>query len=156
MEQITKTVKSCGKTTSREKNKGRRETRKLLIYPASQYIKEKWPKANFVIFLERKRRDKRGKQVSTKSYYLTSRCAKAEDFAQGIRYHWGIENRLHYVKDVSFREDASKIRTRNAPEIVSLIRNIVINAVRINSRNGIKKFMRMNTGNIKFIKAILE
>jgi len=156
MEQVVKTGKSCGKSTVQEKNKGRQETRKLFLYPVSEYIEKEWPKAKFVVLLERRRIDKGKEQVSAKSYYLTSRSAKAKDFAQGIRHHWGIENRLHYVKDVSFREDASRIRTGNAPEILSLIRNITINSIRMNSKSGIKKYMRLITGNIKLIKSILE
>ena len=51
----------------------------------------------------------------------------AEKFAQGIRGHWGIENRLHWVKDVVFQEDNSKIRMSNAPANLSVMKAIAIN-----------------------------
>jgi predicted transposase YbfD/YdcC len=46
----------------------------------------------------------------------------ASEFADGIRGHWGIENRLHWVKDVVFKEDSSRIRTGNAPANFSIVR----------------------------------
>lgn len=63
------------------------------------------------------------------SYFISSLSSdnKPSFFSKGIRNHWSIENGLHYVKDVTFREDASKIKTGNAPENMSLFRNISIN-----------------------------
>ncbi|MBD2604039.1 transposase [Scytonema hofmannii FACHB-248] len=50
----------------------------------------------------------------------------AVDFAQGIRGHWGIENRLHWVKDVVFNEDVSTIHMGNAPANLSVMRTIAL------------------------------
>ncbi|WP_251059244.1 transposase, partial [Streptomyces sp. ISL-87] len=47
---------------------------------------------------------------------LTSRQASPERIAKILRAHWVIENRLHFVRDTAFREDASKIRTGHSPE----------------------------------------
>jgi predicted transposase YbfD/YdcC len=80
----------------------------------------------------------------------------AKKFADGIRNHWGIENRLHYVKDVVFKEDHSKIKGGRAPAIYSLIRNMVINIARLNNGNQITKFMRRYSGDIKSIMKFLE
>ena len=55
------------------------------------------------------------------AYYISSLESSAIDFAYGIRGHWGIENRLHGVKDVVFGEDRSLIRQGNAPANRSLI-----------------------------------
>jgi predicted transposase YbfD/YdcC len=43
-----------------------------------------------------------------------------------VRDHWGIENRLHYVRDVTFGEDASRVRSGSAPQIMAAFRNAVI------------------------------
>jgi hypothetical protein len=43
-----------------------------------------------------------------------------------VRGHWGIENRSHYVRDVSFQEDRSRLRTDNAPQLVAAFRNLAI------------------------------
>ena len=57
--------------------------------------------------------------------------------------HWGIENSLHYVKDVTFKEDHSKIITGNAPENHSIVRNIAINIFRENEFESIISGIRL-------------
>jgi predicted transposase YbfD/YdcC len=66
------------------------------------------------------------------AYFISSLPAStpAADFSKGIRGHWSIENSLHYCKDVTFKEDASKVRTKQAPENISVIRNMAINLFR--------------------------
>ena len=55
-----------------------------------------------------------GKQYLQTSYYISSLVSKAMTFAEGIRQHWGIENRLHWVKDVIAGVDAAPFRNSNA------------------------------------------
>ena len=64
------------------------------------------------------------------AYYLSTVRLSAADCAQAIRNHWGIENRLHYVRDVTLEEDASRIR-RN-PGIFALLRSFALNLLRFN------------------------
>src|SRR5512143_3642294 len=64
------------------------------------------------------------------AYYLSSMALTAAQAAQIIRNHWGIENRLHYVRDVTLNEDASRIR-RN-PGIFALLRSFALNLLRFN------------------------
>ncbi len=52
-----------------------------------------------------------------------------------IRAHWGIENRAHYVRDVTLREDASRIRTR--PGVMARIRSLALNILRANGAQNI-------------------
>jgi hypothetical protein len=59
------------------------------------------------------------------AYYLSTAACLAADYAQIIRDHWGIENRFHYVRDVTLAEDASRIR-RN-PGIFALLRSFALN-----------------------------
>lgn len=58
------------------------------------------------------------------------------------RGHWGIENRLHYVRDVTFDEDRSQIRTRNAPQIMASLRNLVISLFRWFKKSNIAETLR--------------
>ena len=60
------------------------------------------------------------KYLSGSAYYISSRALTAEQLAVAVRGHWGVENRLHWVLDVSFGEDASTVRKDNAPQNLSL------------------------------------
>lgn len=154
-ERIRSSGKSLDSVAIAEKNRGRKENRKTKTYKVNDFIKKNWPSAKTIVFVMRKRRVK-GRTTITNSYYISSLSAKAKEFAKGIRHHWGIENRLHYVKDVTLKEDESKIKNGNAPGILSLIRNLVINIARINNENRIKKFMRLCAGNVSLIISFLE
>lgn len=93
------------------------------------------------------------------AYYISSLPAatKAEVFNQGIRSHWSIENSLHYIKDKTFGEDGSRIRTKNAPANLSLIRNIILNIFRKNNYQNIAQAIRLVSNNIsKMYEMILE
>lgn len=68
-------------------------------------------------------------------YYLCSRLASAKVLAQAIRGHWGIENQVHYVKDVTLREDASRIR--QSPGIFARLRSFALNLLRANGETNI-------------------
>ncbi len=60
-------------------------------------------------------------------YFMTSIPAQAERFAHPVRGHWRIENQLHWRLDVTFREDATRIRKGNAPAILTPIRHLCVN-----------------------------
>jgi predicted transposase YbfD/YdcC len=61
---------------------------------------------------------------------LSAREAAGEHLATYVRSHWAIENKIHWVRDVTFREDASKVRTDSRPRIMATLRNLVIGLVR--------------------------
>jgi predicted transposase YbfD/YdcC len=69
------------------------------------------------------------------AYYLVTREASAETLAQTIRGHWGIENRLHHVLDVSLGEDACRIRKN--PGIFAQLRHFALNLLRHNGETNI-------------------
>ena len=48
-----------------------------------------------------------------------------------IRQHWGIENKLHWVLDVNFKEDMSRVRKNNAPQNFSIVRRIALNIIKL-------------------------
>lgn len=74
-----------------------------------------------------------GKVTSQIRYAITSlgaRVADAKRLLRLVRGHWAIENRLHYVRDVTFGEDASQVRTGAAPQVLAALRNVVIGLLR--------------------------
>lgn len=71
-------------------------------------------------------------------YYLSSRVLTADALAEAVRSHWGIENRLHWMLDVNFSEDAATVRKDNAPQNLSLLRKIVLNLARADTTDPFK------------------
>ncbi|MBE0515762.1 ISAs1 family transposase [Sulfurimonas sp.] len=89
------------------------------------------------------------------SFYISSKKMSAREYNIGIRSHWSVES-MHYVKDVTFGEDASLIRSGNAPTNFSIIRNIAINVLRRQNYLNFPQAIRMLGGNIKKLCCLLE
>lgn len=80
------------------------------------------------------------KAYSKNHFYISSLDDnKADVFAKGIRSHWSIENRLHWVKDVILNEDNSRIRSGKIVRNLSLVKSTIINVFRLNGYTSIKK-----------------
>lgn len=73
---------------------------------------------------------------------LTPEEAPPERLLELNRTHWGIENALHWVRDETFREDRSQIRTGNAPRVMATLRNLVITILRRCGADNIAKTVR--------------
>ena len=74
--------------------------------------------------------ERAGTTSIARRYYLSSMALDAATFARAVRAHWGIENRLHWVLDVVFRDDLARLRTRHGPENMATIRHMAVNLVR--------------------------
>lgn len=66
-------------------------------------------------------------------YYIASRDMTPEALATAVRAHWAVENKLHWMLDVNFGEDACMVKKDNAPQILSLIRRVVINMLSLDT-----------------------
>ena len=70
--------------------------------------------------------DARTGKTAKISYYLSSLPPKVKTIARLIRQHWSIESRLHWVLDVTFAEDKSRIRKQHAPQISAMLRRLAV------------------------------
>lgn len=86
-----------------------------------------------------------GQWQQEKSYYITSVMpteAKPKRLLEWIRGHWKIENQLHHVRDVTFHEDASRVRTGSGPQVFAAIRNALISMFRSQNQTNIAQAIR--------------
>jgi len=73
---------------------------------------------------------------------LTTTQANPADIAALVRGQWGIENRSHYVRDVTFAEDKSQVRTGSSPQVMATLRNTAISLLRLAGHTNIAKATR--------------
>ncbi|HAX89715.1 MAG TPA: ISAs1 family transposase [Cyanobacteria bacterium UBA11370] len=133
-----------------EHRSDRLTTRTVSVFDDLSDISSEWVGLARLVKVERTgtRASKPYHQIA---YYISSLSLNAAQFAQGIRGHWGIENRLHWVKDVVLEEDSSRIRLGNAPANLSIIRSLVIAILRYNGYSSITKAVRMIGHNLEQI-----
>jgi hypothetical protein len=90
-------------------------------------------------------------------YYLTSRCGdSAYELGRIIRSHWEIENRLHWVKDVTLNEDGNRISDPTAAVNLSVLKSWALTAFRIRGFSSIKHAMIRFTNKIKELLSLLR
>ena len=125
-----------------EKNHGRIEKRKYWSSSDIGYLtgKEKWKNLKTIGKVESIREMDEKRSFETR-YYILDQEMTAEEMSRIVRGHWGIENNLHWVLDVHFREDACKIKAEKAMQNLSLIRKICYNLMKLDKRFDKKKKM---------------
>jgi len=128
-------------TTSR--GHGRIDHRATAVAPAPEGL---FPHAAQIVRVYRERSDLHHRLISVETaYYLTSlpeHRADAEQLDQLVRGHWGIENRVHYVRDVTYDEDRSQAWTGNGPRTLATCRNLAISALRLAGHTNIARALR--------------
>jgi len=132
----------------RGRGHGRVETRSISVvslHPCPDLGGEFFPHAAQAIKVVRRRRALTGRKWTTVTVYaitsLTGLQADPVLLARWLRGHWAIEA-LHWVRDVSFDEDRSQVRTGHGPQIMAALRNLVITALRLAGHTNIAAALR--------------
>ena len=123
---------------SKEYSHGRYVRRKISVFNGKKVKNKNYP--HLQSFIEVKRIGFRGKKEYNETlYYISSKKLSADIFAEKIRGHWSIENQVHWVKDVIFKEDKSRIKDTNVAEKFSLFVTLILNVYRSLGFISIKK-----------------
>lgn len=128
--------------TARTRGHGRTATRTIKVVGVPAWIE--FAGAAQIAQL-RRTVTRNGKKTVEVVYLITSadhHAAPPATLAGWIRAHWGIENRLHYVRDVTFDEDRSQVRTGNAPQIMATLRSTTISLLRLTGVQNIAQGLR--------------
>lgn len=117
--------------TSEETGHGRWERRTYYTLPVQEWVRDaaRWPDLTSLGLAIRERQC--GDQATLEShFYILSRALAAREFAAAVRGHWGIENRLHWQLDVTFGEDASRIRKKHGARNFSTLRRTALSLLK--------------------------
>ena len=163
-------LNKSGSNTTFDQGHGKKEERTCRVLPAKMTDKflDYWKDAKTVVEITRVRfeKDKRfivqktgsdGKQYyemndnETKrtewtTYYVSSRKLNAKEALSETRKHWQIENNLHWVLDVAFREDHCTVRAKKLARSLSLVRKIALNIIRSSKTKGSVRVRMKNAG----------
>ena len=126
---------------------GRRVTRTIKVIDAPAWVE--FPGAAQLAQV-RRTATKGGRKSVEVVYLLTSAdytAAQPATLAAWVQGHWGIENRLHWCRDVTFDEDRSQVRVGNAPQAMATLRNTAISLLRLNGWTNIAAGLRHHARN---------
>jgi predicted transposase YbfD/YdcC len=141
--------------TETEKTRNRVTNRTVTVFNDVNGIDQAWVGLQSLIKVE-KSGTRAGKPYHQIVYYISSLTCSAVEFAHGIRGHWGIENRLHWVKDMVFDEDRSRIRKGNASANRSIILALTMNILRRNGYSSITSAHRFISNDIDKLLLLVE
>jgi predicted transposase YbfD/YdcC len=124
--------------TELDKGHGRLETRRYAVSNETDWLagdrrypgEPRFPDLRAIAMVEAEV-ERGGAVTVARRFYLCSAALSPARLAQAVRGHWGIENRLHWVLDVIFREDQSRLRTGHGAHNMAVVRHFAINAVRL-------------------------
>ena len=129
---------------TRDRGHGRRERRTLKVTAVAAGLA--FPHAAQAIQTVRRRRSLTSSRWSTETVYaitsLTAAQASPAQLAAALRGHWAIEDRLHWVRDVTYGEDLSQVRTASGPRVMATLRNLAITILRLAGASGIAAALR--------------
>lgn len=124
-----------------DRGHGRCETREITC--SSQVADLDFPGVLQAFRIRRETTDLHGNPKRSETAYgissLTTHQANPADIAALVRGHWQVENRSHHVRDVTYDEDRSQVRTGSSPQVMATMRNTAISLIRLAGSNNIKQ-----------------
>lgn len=142
-----------------DKGHGRIETRRASCTDQIDWLRERHPQfASMGSIIKVESWREIGEQIQTETrYYIASFAADAPRSNHSIREHWSIENGLHWVLDMSFGEDQSRIRKGHAVANLAVIRHVVLNVLQTfkGKRDSIKRLRRRAGWEPDFLQTVL-
>ena len=101
--------------------------------------------------------ERNGKTDYETRYYLCSLAMCTSMFARAVRAHWGVENRLHWVLDVIFRDDLARFRTGDGPQNMAIVRHTALNLLsRAKPTTSLKNRRKRAGGNVQYLEALIR
>lgn len=133
-------------TTTVQKDRGRRTRRTIKTTTVPEWI-EFTGAAQITQLRRTVTRKTAGKKSTEVVYLITSATADPATLASWGREHWHIENKLHWVRDVTYGEDKSQVRTGNAPRVMASLRGLAIGLLRLAGHTNIAEANRHHAHN---------
>jgi predicted transposase YbfD/YdcC len=142
-----------------EKDHGRIERRRIRTATGIGFLSGKKVWKDLTTIIECRSERTVGEETTvTFRYYISNKALDAEGFGGIIRGHWGIENNLHWMLDVSFNEDGCRARKDNSPKNLNILRKVALSRLRATDagkRVSIKRKMLRASLNPDFLHAVL-
>jgi predicted transposase YbfD/YdcC len=146
----------CDRHESIGAGHGRAEERYTTVIYDPAGLPADWADVAAVVLVARER-EVRGVNTTTAHYYLTSHPGTAAEIADLGRGHWGIENGLHWVLDVAFREDESRTRDLNAGANLAVLRRVAVSLLkRVQTKGSIHTRRLMAAWDDEFLLQVLQ
>lgn len=144
-----------------DKGHGRIEHRKCYVINDVDKLKKThplWKSINSIVKIESSREIKETISHETR-YYISSLKGNSQKVLHAVRSHWAIENSLHWVLDMSFSDDQSRIRKENAPQVMAIMRHAALNLLQLKKatmkRMSIRRLQKMADRDDAVLSSIL-
>jgi predicted transposase YbfD/YdcC len=143
-----------------ERKHGRLEIREYHVMGADDVAKQhpEWKGLKSIGVAVGMRLEKSGKVSLEYRYYISSAALTQERFAQAVRRHWGIENQLHWVLDVTMKEDNCQIFKDNSAENLAVMRHAALNMLRNekSEKKSVRRKQRKAHVNTEYLELVLS